>query len=133
MYLHTYVPTNMHAYYTYMHTYTTDQQASKHKQGDELDSGAYVSFDEPRPEIVEEMRRKSVAMGMSMSDSVEELKRNDCVKPEAGETFEDAKQKLLADLEEHDQANAAMTELYSKFDREDGQLHNWLCDLRGEP
>lgn len=59
------------------------------------------------------------------SEMVEEWKRNELISPSQGESMEEARHRLMAELQDHDRMNASMTTTYSSFARGDGQLHDW--------
>jgi len=60
-----------------------------------------------------------------VSEVVEELKRNELIQVQPGESQEEAKARLFADLEEHDRLNACLAETYSFDDRGDGKVYGW--------
>lgn len=60
-----------------------------------------------------------------LSDYVEDLKRNELIKPQPGESKERARERVLADLKEHDRLNHSLEKDYRSFRGSDGQLRGW--------
>eukprot|EP00930_Biecheleria_cincta_P040634 TRINITY_DN27834_c0_g1_i1.p1 TRINITY_DN27834_c0_g1~~TRINITY_DN27834_c0_g1_i1.p1 ORF type:complete len:432 (+),score=62.31 TRINITY_DN27834_c0_g1_i1:111-1406(+) len=70
-------------------------------------------------------RRHRIHDANSSSEHFEDLKRATLITKRPGETDEEAKRSLYADLEEHDRLNISLTTTYSNFVRGDHKPHGW--------
>lgn len=94
-----------------MQCYETSTASSRSSSRSSSDSSQSPSLDARRPR--------------TFSNYFEDLKRNELLRPQPGDTHDEAEEELFADLDEHDELNQQMMTTYRTFRRQDGKLHDW--------